>query len=248
MAANHLKLNDSKTEVIVLTSASAKPSTPIDSIMIGDCSVTPTECVRNLGVMFDCHMTMRETINRMCASSYLHLHNIASIRDSLTEEATVHIIHAFVTSRIDYCNSLLYGLPEQAIKSIQRVQNMAARIVLRKSKPDSGTDMLKKLHWLPVKQRIAYKISLLTFKALHGIAPSYLQCLLHHYVPARSLRSESANLLIVPKSLKKQSSQGFKHAAPTLWNELPISLRQTDSLSGFKAALKTFLFRQAFST
>ena len=197
--------------------------------------------------MFDSHLTMRENISRMCSTSYFQLRSIAAIRDSLSQEATIHLVHAFVTSRIDYCNSLLFGLPEYAIKRLQCVQNVAARMVVRKSKRDSATCILKQLHWLPVKQRIEFKILLITFKALKGVAPSYLQCLLQQYVPTRSLRSESANLLIVPKTHRKIGTQTFMYAAPTLWNQLPPHLRMMNSLSTFKSALKTHLFRQAFT-
>ena len=119
--------------------------------------------------------------------------------------------------------------------------------MVKKSKRDSATCILKQLHWLPVKQRIEFKILLITFKALQGTAPSYLQCLLQQYVPSRSLRSESANLLIVPKTHRKLGTQSFAYAAPTLWNQLPADLRKKNSLSTFKTALKTHLFKQALT-
>ena len=98
---------------------------------IGDYSIPPVQCVRDLGVVFDSHMTMHKNITKMCAACYFHLRNISSIRDSLTDEATIQLVHAFVSSRIDYCNSLLYGIPEYAITKLQRVQNLAARVVTR---------------------------------------------------------------------------------------------------------------------
>ncbi len=102
--------------------------------------------------MFDHRMTMHENITNTCASCYFHIRNIlSSTRDSSTDEATIQLVHAFVSSRIDNCNSLLYGIPEYAIKRLQRVQNLAARVVTRSSKYSSITPTLKKLHWLPVK-------------------------------------------------------------------------------------------------
>ena len=151
--------------------------------------------VWDLRVVFDHHMTMHENITKTCASCYFHLRNISSIRDSLTDEATIQLVHAFVSSRIDYCNSLLYGIPEYAIKRLQRVQNLAARVVTRSSKYSSITPTLKKLHWLPVKYRIIFKVVLLTFKALHGRHQTTwrlcckVTCLLAHWDPRLEIYS-----------------------------------------------------------
>ena len=111
MAGNHLKLNDNKTEVITFRAPNVEMNLPIDVIQIGDYRIPPVQCVRDLGVVFDHHMTMHKNITKTCASCYFHLRNISSIRDSLTDDATIQLVHAFVSSRIDYCNSLLYGIP-----------------------------------------------------------------------------------------------------------------------------------------
>ena len=247
MAGNHLKLNDNKTEVITFTVPNVEMNMPIDVIHIGDYIVPPVKCVRNLGVVFDHHMKMHENITKTCASCYFHLRNISSIRDSLTDEATIQLVHAFVSSRIDYCNSLLYGIPEYAIKRLRRVQNLAARVVTRSSKYSSTTPTLKKLHWLPVKYRIIFKVVLLTFKALRGMAPNYLKTLLQSYMPSRSLRSEIENLLIIPKARRKLGCHTFAYAAPKLWNELPVNIRTTTSLVSFRSSLKTHLFKLAYA-
>ena len=122
---------------------------PIDVIQIGDYRIPPVQCVRDLGVVFDHHMTMHKNITKTCASCYFHLRNISSIRDSLTDDATIQLVHAFVSSRIDYCNSLLYGIPEYAIKKLQRVQNLAARVVTRSSKYSSITPSPSPVPWSP---------------------------------------------------------------------------------------------------
>ena len=246
MAGNHLKLNDNKTEVITFTAHNVEMDMPSDVIHIGHYIIPPVKCARDLGVVFDHHMTMHENITKTCASCYFHLRNISSIRDSLTDEATIQLVHAFVSSRIDYCNSLLYGIPEYAIKRLQRVQNLAARVVTRSSKYSSITPMLKKLHWLPVKYRIIFKVVLLTFNALHGMAPNYLKTLLQSYMPSRSLRSETRNLLIMPKARRKSGCHTFAYAAPKLWNELPVNIRTTTSLVSFLSSLKT-LFKLAYA-
>ena len=125
---------------------------------------------------------------------------------------------------------------------------MCVRLVLRKTKFDSATDCLKSLHWLPIKQWIAYKILVLTYKSLHGEGPQYLQELITPYKPAREgLRSNNMNLLVRPTTkLKTFAARSFKAAAPELWNTLPTKLKSSSSLLNFRNRLKTHLYQQAF--
>jgi len=108
----------------------------------------------------------------MCRAAYYHLKNIRSLKPFLSQEALVAVVHAFVTSRIDYCNSLLYGISKYNINRLQRIQNSVARIVASVSK--YVTPIFRKLHWLPVEQRIQFKMLLTTYKAINGEAPAYL--------------------------------------------------------------------------
>ena len=158
-----------------------------------------------------------------------------------------------VTSRLDYCNALLYGLPETLLQKLQRVQNAAARLVTGTRKYEHITPVLKELHWLPIKQRIEYKILLLTFKALMGQAPEYISDLVKPYQPTRSLRSQSQHLLCEPKTrLSKYGNRSFGKAAAVLWNKMPKDLRKLpwepkQSTMQFKSSLKTYLFTEVFS-
>ena len=117
--------------------------------------------------------------------------------------------------------------------------------------PSLITPVLRELHWLPVKYRINFKILLLIFKALHGIAPSYISDLIKVKHNTRySLRSNEGVCLMHPKGRMKKSfeDRSFSVAAPTLWNNLPASLRSMSSISSFKSQLKTHLFRLAFNS
>ena len=176
-----------------------------------------------------------------------HLHNISSIRSLLDETATAQLVHSLVTSRLDYCNALLYGIPNCLLNKLQRVQNIAARIVTRSSPYCHITPVLHNLHWLKISYRIQYKVLLLTFKCLNGTAPEYLSDLVDFYKPKRILRSSSKNLLSVPEiRTKTYGERCFVYAAATEWNNLPDDLRFCPSLDIFKSKLKTHLFKLCY--
>jgi hypothetical protein len=168
------------------------------------------------------------------------------VRDSLTRDAAEKLIHPFITSRLDSCNSLLYNLPDTLISKLQKVQNHAARIVTKTSKFTNIKPVLKELHWLPVKARISFKILTVVWKAKHDRAPHYIQELLSPYSSGRTLRSGDQDLLHVPKHRVNYGERAFSVAAPKLWNTLPLSVRQLDTYDAFKSKLKTLLFTQYY--
>ena len=138
---------------------------------------------------------MVEHVKTICKTSYYHLRNISKIRKYLTEETTEILVHAFVSSKLDYCNSLLYGLPKHMRSSLQSVQNMAACIVTLNKKFDHITPVLIQLHWLPVHFRILFKVLLLVYKALNGMAPLCITELLSYRTCSRTLRSTVLKLI-----------------------------------------------------
>ena len=183
----------------------------------------------------------------VCKAGFYHLWNIACVRKHLSFESNQILIRAFVTSKLDYCNSLYYGLPNFLIKKLQYVQNSAARLLTGSCKCDHATPILKELHWFPVQHRIIFKILTLTYKTLNNNVPQYLKDLLQPYVPPRNLRSSSMKLLSVQKFyLKTYGARALSISAPTLWNQLPNSIRHSATLEIFKSRVKTFLFKQAF--
>ena len=172
---------------------------------------------------------------------------IWKIRQYLTTEAATSLIHAFISSRLDYGNSLLAGLPDTDILKLQKIQNTAARILTRTKKYDHISPILKDLHWLRVRERIEFKILMLTYKCLNDLAPPYLSELLEDYVPPRSLRSESQLNLKVPRTrLRSFGDRAFSHVAPVLWNELPVAIKTASSLDTFKAKLKSHIFSSRY--
>ena len=154
---------------------------------------------------------------------------------------------ATVMSRLDYCNSLLAFLPDKCIKQLQKVQNAAARLVALTPRRDHITPTLKRLHWLPVRYRIKYKIATIVHKCVYGQAPNYLKDLIQRHIPARDLRSSSELMLVIPPvNQTTLENRAFSRSGPKVWNELPNSLKKTESLVKFKSALKTFYFSKAF--
>ena len=194
----------------------------------------------------DSCLRLEDHVNAVCRTAFFHLRNIARL--GLISTGTPQKRYAFVSSRLDYCNSLLYGMPNVLVAKLQRVQNVAARIVTGSKKYSHITPVLRELHWLPVRFRVEYKIGLIVFKCLNALAPSYLTDLLQPYVPTRSLRSAGKGLLQVPRSrLSTFGARSFASFAPKLWNDLPVALRNSESLDIFKSMYKTYLFNKCFN-
>ena len=183
----------------------------------------PSEPPRNLGVIFDSTMCLKSHISKLCKSLNYKIYSIGKIRKYLDKETTKTLVNSSVTSKMDYCNSLFYGLDDVTLRPIQLIQNNAARVITRQRKRDHITPALRNLHWLPVRHRISYKVSLLTYKCRVGKGPKYLTDLLTTYVPSHTLRSQEQN----PKHrLNHYGGRAFVRAAPTLWNKLPPNLRE----------------------
>ncbi len=238
-----LKLNNDKTEVMLFSSRYCQ-QTASPSVRIGDDVITPSSSVRNLGVTYDKSLTMDKHINAVSRSCYAQLRNIGQIRRFLDQDSTKSLIHALVTSRLDYCNALLYGLPDVAVAKLQRIQNTAARIITRTSRYEHITPVLQGLHWLPIKRRMEYKIIMHTFRALHNQSPEYMQDMITQYRPTRTLRSQSTVSLVIPRaSTVTYGARSFTVSASKLWNTLPSQLSNINKIDTFRNALKTYLFK-----
>ncbi|XP_065809412.1 uncharacterized protein, partial [Labrus bergylta] len=243
-----LLLNSDKTEVIVLGLKNLRETFSSDLTVLNDISLASSTTVRNLGVLFGQDMSFNSHISQVSRTAYFHLRNISKIRNILSQNDAEKLVHAFVTSRLDYCNSLLSGCSGKSLKTLQLVQNAAARVLTRTRKWDHITPVLASLHWLPIQSRIEFKILLLTYKALNGQAPSHLKELLVPYYPSRALRSRSAGLLVVPTVSKCiMGGKAFSYRAPLLWNCLSAGVREADTVCIFKNRLKTFLFDKSYS-
>ena len=206
-----------------------------------------SEYVRDLGITLDKHLTLQKHIKNVCKSASWGIYKIGKIRRLLDKASTESLVHAFVSSHLDYCNSLLADLPISHISPLQRIQNSAARLITLSRKYDHISPVLRSLHWLPVHSRIAFKILLLLYKITHNLAPKYLLDLvsLRSSSSARSLRSSSSMQLIHgPRTKTRYGDRAFSSIAPALWNKLAPHIQNSPSIESFKTLLKTHLFNQ----
>ena len=204
--------------------------------------------VKNLGVIFDDRLKFDRQVSLVVKNSFYHLRILSKVIGYLPRRDLETVIHAFINTRLDYCNSLYFGLDHSLLHRLQLVQNAAARLLTGKHKHDHISPVLASLHWLPVVFRKDFKILLFVFKACNGLAPQYLTELLHLHTPARTLRSSNHLLLVTPKTkLKTKGDRAFVAAAPRLWNNLPWHIRSARSFKVFKSSLKTHFFSLAFN-
>ena len=178
---------------------------------------------------------MKQHISSLCRTTFLTLWRIESIRPFLSNSSG-KLVASMIMSRLDYCNATFAGVADEQIARIRKMQSNAARSILKISKPDHVTPLLKELHWLPVKYRIQCKLSTLAFRYFDGTLPPYLSSSLCTYQSSRSLRSSTERLLKIPKTnLKTFSGRSFGYIAPFVWNSLPADLKASPSLQTFKA-------------
>ena len=206
----------------------------------------PAKSARNLGAIFDKNFTFRSHISVVCSSCFYHMRDLRRIRSHLDLDSAELLATALVSTRLDYCNSLLYGTADIELTRLQRVQNQLARLVTKSPPFTRSIPLLRSLHWLPVRFRILFKINLLTYKTLCEEQPVYLHSMLVALIPFRSLRSNNDNSLSVPRVKTNTDARVFHSCAPSLWNNLPLSAHSASAVATFKKYVKTHLFDLAF--
>ena len=239
-------MNSAKTEFIYFGSKVQIGKCKVTNLNVNEEIVEQATTIKYLGAWLDAQLTFKEHTTKKCQTAIINYLRIRNICHLFTNSACETLLLSLCISHLDYANALLYGLPATTLNKLQRIQNMCAWLVLRRSKGSSITQCLKDLHWLPICQRIEYKILTLTYKCLNKQALEYLQNLLVE-MPMRwlGLRSESSyKKLLVPLTKRRTFAQrSFSVVAPTLWNDLPTSVKQANTLVQFKSLLKTHLFR-----
>jgi hypothetical protein len=247
MNSNKLKLNSDKTEFFIAGSNHGLKHLPPLTLQVGQHVINPSATVRNLGVFFDNQMSMTRQVNSIISSVNLQLRNIKRIQRFLNQTTKHQVVRALILSRMDYCNSLLYGIQYKDLRRLQSLQHKAAKLIFNAPRRSSPRPLMHTLHWLPIANRITYKICLLVFKCLNKCAPSYL----NNAISLKSLpphgpitRSSSDKTLLTVRIGKKIiGDKSFTAAGPAIWNNLPRTIRESTSITVFKKLLKTHLYR-----
>uniref|UniRef100_R4GAY7 Reverse transcriptase domain-containing protein n=1 Tax=Anolis carolinensis TaxID=28377 RepID=R4GAY7_ANOCA len=248
MRANKLKLNPDKTEVL-LVSRKAEQGIGLQPVLDGVTLPLKAQ-VRSLGVILDSSLSLEPQVSAVARGAFAQLKLVRQLRPYLGKPDLATVVHALVTSRLDYCNALYVGLPLKTVRKLQLVQREAARLITGAAFRERTTPLLRQLHWLPISYRAQFKVLALAYKALNGSGPAYLSKRVSRYDPPRSLRSSDGALLAVPSAsqvrLAGTRDRAFSVVAPRLWNALPIEVRQAPSLLSFRRKVKTWLWGQAF--
>ena len=251
MTAKNLKLNENKTECMLFGSANAlKKYEHLKKITVGSSSIDIVTVVRNLGVYVDDKLSMKNHILYIARICNYHIRNIAFIKKYLSEDTLKTVICNHVLSRLDYCNSVYYGLPNYLLRKLQNVQNRAARLIKGLRSRDRITPALIELHWLPIKARVEYKILLLIYKVLKYSEPKYLRDCLEFFRPETNVVVRHASetyRLSEPRTNCKFGERAFEHSAPRLYNKIPLEMKDIKEEKKFKSELKTLLFSRSYN-
>ena len=255
MASNRLLLNPSKTQFIWL--GSRRQLAGVDMQLLAETypHVTFSLIVRDLGATLDQELSFSQHVNLLTRSCYYQLRQLRVVLRSLSHDAAVVLVHAFVTSRVDNCSSILAGLPSGLINRLDRVLRTATRLIGRIPKYASVSAYMRDvLHWLPASQRISYRIAALVWRCLAGCAPSYLSDLCRPVSdlapPRRALRSSAKGELLVPRArLCLKQRRAFSVVGPSTWNGLPLELRlmPRSNLPAYCRLLKSSLFSRGWA-
>ena len=247
MSTNKLKLNPDKMEFLLIGNERQRGKYlsmfPIELLGV---ETYPAKSARNLGVIFDKNFNFRSHISAICSSCIYHIQDLRRIHRHLDLDSAKLLVNALVSSRLDYCNSLLSGIAETDLSKLQRVLNRLACVVTKSPLFTRSVPLLRSFHWLPVKYKVYFKICLLTYKALHEEQPAYLRSLIAISLPSRSLRSNRGITLSIRRIKTNTGERAFRSCAPSLWNNLPLSVRSATSVATFRRCLKTYLFNLAF--
>lgn len=251
MLERKLKLNEGKTEVILIngTLNSNLIAKPDNFNIIKDHS--PSNSVRDLGFVIDSKLSFKDHFNFIIKSCNYQLRRLSSIIKYLDIQSATTVMHAFITSRVDYCNSLFVNLPKKDLTKLQTILNRAARLIFNLAPFTPTSSYLYELHWLPIKARIEFKLCLLVYKALKFNQPTYIYELFTRYKTQSNsvLRAaDDPHLLIVPRLNKLSSfgSRAISYAGPLLFNKLPSVIKNATSTDTFKKLLKTYLFKKSY--
>ena len=257
MSTNFLKLNESKTELIIFNPPRHPYNVPFSdpnfNIKFNDSELSAVSFVESLGVTLTPSFQLKSFIVDTCQSCNYQLSNLKIVKNSLNTSMRIMLINSLILTKLDYCNSLLAACTQNEIFNLQKVMNNAVRFIFDVGRREHITPYLKELHFLPIKQRILFKLSVLAHKIIYGYAPNYLTELFECYQPMSVMNLRPRSNITLNPMLMFTGDEHLPHKCVftkllNCWNELPIDIRLLESAIDFKRKLKTFYFREAFET
>ena len=236
MSLYFLKLNKSKTKILVLAPPAVMNSIHIHGTLVDEGCIRFVNCAKNLGVWLDENLNFKTHISKVVSSCYKVLREISKIKSFLSKESLNTLVTSLILSKLDYCNSLYYGIGLNDINNLQSVQNSAIRLIYGRFKYDkqSISHLFTELHWLKVRERIVFKMCLLVHKCIWTLAPERLRSL----IVISNIRTY---YLVERKFNSMYGERAFSRSGPKLWNKLPLHIRMESDTTNFKKLLKSFL-------
>ena len=231
-----MKINPDKTEFLLLRPSCLNNEIVINGVLIDDQCIRFSKQVKNVGVWLDQNLDLNKHINTVVSHCHKILRDIGRVKKYMQRTQLETIVHAVISIRLDYCNSLFVNLPKDHLFKLQKVQNTAARLILGKRKRDSAKDALRELHWLNVDARITFKILLLVHKVVRGMCNMSLTYKTFNGRPEDELK------LVTPTFNTKYGNRLFEYNGSRLWNSLPVHMRKEEDTEVYKKSLKTLLF------
>ena len=232
-----MTINTDKTEIILLRPPSLNSRVLINGVFIGDQCIRFSNEVKNVGVWLDENLNFNKQVNSIVSQGYKINRDIRKIKKFLERENLEQLIHAAIASRLDYCNSILYGTSRENMYKLQKLQNSAAKLILGQRKRDSASEALRELHWLNVESRITFKVLFIVEKATRNEGPVTINLNYNQW----SCRSINDLKLETPWCKTAIGERLIAYHGTRLWNALPLDLR-TEDMEKFKKKLKTLLF------
>ena len=231
-----MKINPDKTEILLLRPSCLNHEIVIKGVLMNEQCIRFSKLVKNVGVWLDENLKMNKHINSVVSQCHKILRDIGRIKTYLQRSHLEQIVHAVISMRLDYCNSLFVNLPKEDLFKLQKVQNTAARLILGRRRRDSAKEALRELHWLNIDARITYKILTLVHKVVRG------KCSLSLTYKAFNGRPEDELKLVTPTFNTKYGNRVFEYNGSRLWNSLPVQMRKEEDTEAYKKMLKTLLF------
>lgn len=245
MSHHFLQLNPGKTEIIVFGTPSVLGELTIRGTFLNsDTCIRFSPVVKNLGFRLDECLTFKKQVTTLKSTCFFKLRAIARMKSFLSVKQMSMLVQAVIMSALDYCNALYYGCNKSTIKHLQVIQNRACRVIFGLKKRDDVTEKMKSLHWLRIEERIVFKILLLVYKGVNGLAPSYINDLLSFNNTVSTTKRRSSLHISLCESTHPRA---FQTAAPKLWHQLPTSIKSCQSVEQFKRLLKSYLFKKCYN-